>query len=304
MSGAEPEGRDEMQLLAGEYVLCVLDGSEMRAVDRQASADPVLAQAIAEWERRLAPMLSAVPDVAAPDSLWARIAQSAALAPDQSQTAAPAARPAAAPWHLAPQPAEAVWPRPVPAARVWPWKAATGASLALAASLAGLVLLPTLAPPPPREPTAGGRDVAMVAVLTPPETPVETRPGSAPQMANATDTARLVEPPSDDSDTARTGGRVAGFLIAGWPDGTVVLTAFAPVPLPPGKTLELWMQSPDGTARRALGLFSPTGRQATLATLPPPATVLSLSVEPAGGSPTGAPTGPIAFTGTVRRIQP
>jgi anti-sigma-K factor RskA len=302
MSGTEPEGRDEMQLLAGEYVLCVLDGAEMRAVDRQASADPALAQAIAGWERRLAPMLSAVPEVAAPDSLWARIAHSAAL-PDQSQTAAPAARPAATPWHLASQSAEAAWPRPVGAARVWPWKAATGASLALAASLAGLVLLPTLAPRPPRDPITGGRDVAMVAVLTPPETPAETRPASAAQMANDTGTTRLAQPPSDGSDTARTGGRVAGFLIAGWPDGTVVLTALAPVPLPPGKTLELWMQPPDGTAPRALGLFSATGRQVTLATLPPPATVLSLTVEPAGGSPTGAPTGPIAFTGTLRRTQ-
>ncbi len=118
-------------------------------------------------------------------------------------------------------------------------------------------------------------------------------------MATATGTARLVESPSDGSDTARTGGRVAGFLIAGWRDGTVVLTAFAPVPLRPDDRLELRMQPPDGTAPRALGLFSPTGRQATLATLPPPATVLSLSVEPAGGSPTG----PIAFTATVRRIQ-
>jgi hypothetical protein len=188
------------------------------------------------------------------------------------------------------------------ARRVWPWQAATAASFALAAGLAAIVLVPSLAhrldQPPP-----GGRDVALVAFLTQPEIPGGTRPDSAPQMANATGTATLVEPSSDVPDPARAAGRVGGFLAAAWPDGTVLLTALAPVQVPGGKTLELWLQPADGKAPKSLGMVPAAGGDVILSSVPEAGAALSVTLEPQGGSPTGAPTGRVVYAGTLRPVR-
>jgi len=301
MSGARPETPEELRLLAGEYVLGVLGGAEMRAVGQQATIDPQLARAIAGWERRLGPMLTAVAEVAPPDALWARIQHAKSQVPDGRQGANPAARLASVPSAAARPPAEPAWPRPAAPRRVWPWKAATGVSLAVAVALAAFVGVPSLARRP-TVPMPGGRDVALVAVLAQPESRGEPRQDTTAQMASDSGTARLAEP-SDTPDPARAAARPAGFLAATWPDGTVLLTAFAPVQVPGGKALELWLQPPDATAPRSLGLLPAAGRQVTLPGVPAPGTVLSVSLEPPGGSPTGAPTGRVVYAGTLRPIR-
>jgi anti-sigma-K factor RskA len=48
--------RDDIEALAGEYVLGTLDVSERAAVDAQRVRDAVLDRAIREWQRRLAPL--------------------------------------------------------------------------------------------------------------------------------------------------------------------------------------------------------------------------------------------------------
>ena len=72
------------------------------------------------------------------------------------------------------------------------------------------------------------------------------------------------------------------------------------------KSLELWML-PDGGAPRSLGLLSATGIarvaltaevETTLAGIP----ALAVSLEPAGGSTTGAPTGPVLYSGKIERM--
>lgn len=74
----------------------------------------------------------------------------------------------------------------------------------------------------------------------------------------------------------------------------------------PGRSLELWML-PDGRAPRSLGLIRasgidrialPAAAGSTLQGIP----ALAVSLEPAGGSPTGAPTGPVLYTGRVDRF--
>ena len=77
-------------------------------------------------------------------------------------------------------------------------------------------------------------------------------------------------------------------------------------PVPPGKSLELWML-PDGSPPRSLGVIPATGvgrlrlpalSDVALARVP----ALAVSLEQAGGSPTGAPQGPVLYTGPVERF--
>ena len=63
------------------------------------------------------------------------------------------------------------------------------------------------------------------------------------------------------------------------------------------KVHELWLIA-GGAAPVSLGLIQTAELRRALPALPPGA-VLAISLEPAGGSPTGAPTGPVLVTGTI-----
>jgi len=74
----------------------------------------------------------------------------------------------------------------------------------------------------------------------------------------------------------------------------------------PDKSLELWML-PQGGAPRSLGLLPSTGvGTVTLPALPDVALAnvpaLAVSLEQAGGSTTGAPQGPVLYTGRVEKF--
>lgn len=79
-----------------------------------------------------------------------------------------------------------------------------------------------------------------------------------------------------------------------------------PRPEPPNSSYELWMLPDNGTAPVSLGLIAGTGQTTVqlsadaLAVLAGTST-LAVSVEPAGGSPTGAPTGPVIYTAPLVR---
>jgi anti-sigma-K factor RskA len=78
------------------------------------------------------------------------------------------------------------------------------------------------------------------------------------------------------------------------------------VVVPPDKSLELWML-PQGGAPRSLGLLPATGVGiVTLPALPDIALAnvpaLAVSLEQAGGSTTGAPQGPVLYTGPVEKF--
>ena len=80
-----------------------------------------------------------------------------------------------------------------------------------------------------------------------------------------------------------------------------------PRPVPAGNSYELWMLPGGGAAPVSLGLIPGVGN----ATLPLSAAqlgvlaqtmTLAVSLEPAGGSPTGLPTGPVIFTAPLLRV--
>jgi len=59
--------------LAGEYVLGCLDGAERADVDARRPLEGPLKAAIEAWERRLAPLLEAAPEVAPPPDLFDKV---------------------------------------------------------------------------------------------------------------------------------------------------------------------------------------------------------------------------------------
>lgn len=73
---------DDIDMLAGEYVLGTLDGAERRAFQRRLLIDRDAAAAVARWQERLSPLLLAVSEVEAPAGLIDRIDIGAAPAND------------------------------------------------------------------------------------------------------------------------------------------------------------------------------------------------------------------------------
>ena len=65
--------RDDIDMLAAEYVLGTLDAQERAAVDARRVREADLAAAIAAWEQRLAPLNSHAQEIAASPGLFAKI---------------------------------------------------------------------------------------------------------------------------------------------------------------------------------------------------------------------------------------
>jgi anti-sigma-K factor RskA len=104
----------------------------------------------------------------------------------------------------------------------------------------------------------------------------------------------VLHPPQQDQ---------ASWVATAGPSGLLVRTVTGATP-PPDRAFELWAIAP-GTARpRSLGVIPPNG-ELRLAPLPPDlrdGATLAISVEPAGGSPTRQPTGPVVFVGAVKAV--
>ena len=226
MSGTD----DEPILIAGEYVLGLLDPVTMRQVESQAATDPGLAADIVFWEDQLAPIARLVLPVPPPAVLWSRLALAAGI----------------------PQ------PRRDGSARLW--QGTTAAALAIAACFAYLAFLPH--PPEPEPPGA-----QFAAVLAPP---------------NA----------------------VVPFLALARPDGSIAITRLSGGAAPAGRDLQLWSLPRGATRPVSLGVLSAAQSVLRPAARPQADEQLLVSNEPAGGSPTGQPTGAVLFGGTLTPLNP
>lgn len=164
-----------------------------------------------------------------------------------------------------------LWPTPLAAAaplpwwqRLAPWRALSGFA---AAAVVGMAVL--VANPPPAQPP-------VVVVLQ-----------------------------GTGADAAIGGAFVASFS----GDGRALVTRpLTPVALTRDRVLELWSVPPEsaGGAPKSLGLIAADGATVLRRDRLPPALLhggaaaLAVSVEPPGGSPTGAPTGPVVFAGKLQ----
>lgn len=145
--------------------------------------------------------------------------------------------------------------------RVNVWRGIAAGMTALAASLAVVLLQPT------------------------PQAPV--RSPAAPMVAMVSDEGKTMT------------------VVANWDpdDRQLVLAMAGDMPEDPGKAHELWV-IPQGGTPRSLGTMAdrPMSRMElaeTIADLLSQGATIAISVEPPGGSPTGAPTGPVIASGTL-----
>lgn len=237
----EPIG-EELDLLAAEYALGLLEGEALEDAGRRGARDPAFAALVEGWTVRFAPLFSAFRSLEPDPGLWDRISASLEQ-PDK---------------------------RPVEFAsvrrRLTLWKSYSAAVSVLAFSL---LLAVVLREPEQQSAPAPAVRPVMVATLAPEAGP--------PRVTAAYDPAT---------------------------NSLVV----APVALStvPGHDHELWI-IPEGGTPQSLGLVSPDGQRRF--PLPPELSsrlvataTIALSNEPAGGSRTGQPTGPVVASGTFSAV--
>ncbi|SER22547.1 Anti-sigma-K factor RskA [Faunimonas pinastri] len=243
---------EELEQLAGEYVIGTLPGAERQAFAARLGTDADARDAVQRWERRLAPLAALVPESTPPATLWAAIS---------SRVGQPAAGGTVVSFDQAVEELRDRYRR-----RLAFWRRATIGSGAIAAGLAGLLVinLSLLRPPPA---PAAARYVAVV-----------NSTGEEPAL--------IVE-----ADTGTGQIRVRSVTAA----------------IPSGKSLELW-HIEGSSAPRSMGVIQ-TGDQPQVMPMPVSfqqgagQNLFAVSVEPTGGSPTGAPTGPVVYKGTLIRTE-
>jgi anti-sigma-K factor RskA len=231
-------GADDIDGVAAEYVLGTLDATERAAVAARRQREPQLDAAIRSWERRLAPLNEAVPQVAAPLSTWQKI--------EARITGAPRAAGGSA---------EIIDLK----RRLKVWRTSAIAASALAASLVLAIGVRDLTPVP--------KSKNLVAVLQ--------KDAASPAFlvtVNIEDRLMTVQPVAAKKEA--------------------------------GKSHELWIIHDSLGAPKSLGIIDDAGamQRPTLASYKRDViegATLAVSLEPEGGSPTGAPTGPVVFAGKM-----
>lgn len=99
--------------------------------------------------------------------------------------------------------------------------------------------------------------------------------------------------------------RAPGWLVQARDPSEIQLIPLAAVEVPADRVLELWTKGDDWNRPVSLGLVEPGQRlRVPLDALPPlaPNQLFELTLEQAGGSPTGLPTGPIQYIGRMVEI--
>jgi anti-sigma-K factor RskA len=223
---------DDIEALAGEYVLGTLDSGERAAVAARRAREPALDRAIRRWVADFAPLLEAGEPMAPPEDLLGRIERRLDLpgAPDNVMALR---------------------------RKVTLWRTVAAGASALAASLMLVMAWQAM---------VAGTENRLVAVLQ-----------------------------KDSSSPA--------FLVTvDLPSRTLTVRPLTS-PAAPDKSYELWLVNAKLGDPRSLGVISaPLTVSRTLRGYEPgviEGSAVAISLEPAGGSPTGKPTGPVLYSGPL-----
>jgi anti-sigma-K factor RskA len=91
------------------------------------------------------------------------------------------------------------------------------------------------------------------------------------------------------------------LLAVAGPHGSILVRPTAAIKIASDRDLELWAMPVGATKPASLGVIPQEGK-----VVPPgvqPGTLLLVSLEPKGGSPTGQPTGPVLYAGKLTRFE-
>lgn len=91
----------------------------------------------------------------------------------------------------------------------------------------------------------------------------------------------------------------ARFLAFARPDGAITVAGLGASPAPAGRDFQLWALPKGAAAPVSLGVLPPGGGVVQPVDRASDQEQLLVSDEPAGGSPTGQPTGAVLFAGTL-----
>ena len=258
----------DIDSLAADYVLGVLDDAERGAADLRRMLEPELAAAIADWEARLGPLAETVPSVAPPVGLFSKI---------EARIAAPA-----------------------------------------------LVKLAVVAAPPVAAATAVGDSIVAstaVSAQTAHNVKVLRRRvsqwrmralslgGIAAALALGFGLREWRRMPASNSYIAvlQKDALGAAFILSIDLDARSFVIRPVSAQPEPGKSFELWLID-SKLGPKSLGVVGEEPKTSR-ASLPYDKVVLSAATyavtsEPAGGSPSGAPTGPVVFSGQLIDTAP
>ncbi len=114
----------------------------------------------------------------------------------------------------------------------------------------------------------------------------------------------VVQPQLVEVSTLSSGEGASGVKVSMSPDHQwMEMTPSRPVQASPGQSYEVWLVRKDGSAPLSMAVLAALdGRVEVpepLRALITRGDTLAVSVEPAGGSPTGAPTGPVILSGRI-----
>ena len=272
---------DDRDGLASEYVLGTLDADERAQADALMLVDPGFAEMVRRWERRLGELNVLVSAVEPPASVWEGIK---AKLPDVP-------------------PSEAVHlpeiPVPVPVSappdanvvdltqRMRRWRGLT-------------VMVGTLA--------AGFAAVVVAREFRPDLLPAQMRPKPRIEYVE-----RIIEKPAAQPAqfvaVFQKDEQSPAFVLSVDIGKRMVTVRQVAAEKMPDKTYQLWIATAPGAAPRSLGLISNadyTVREA-LAEYDPAIisnATYGISLEPLGGSPTGAPTGPVIHAKLLQVTEP
>lgn len=283
---------NDKDALAAEYVLGTLDAEERAQAQLQVTVDPEFAAAVKAWECRLGELSAMVDAKEPPPETWQRVKARIAGVEPSAMMSLPELAPAAP--EVKPSAEAAVAPPPDRSAEIVElsqranrWRTASLLTGALAACLLAFVLI--------RE-------------TNPDALPQGLRP--KPKIVEVVKNVEVTAPaPAEYVAVLQKDAFSPAFLLTlDLAKQTVTVRAVG-AERQAGKSYELWLVSDKFAGPRSLGLIGDqqfTVRQALAGydagTIN--RATYAVSLEPEGGSPTGAPTGPVLYTGKLVQTTP
>jgi anti-sigma-K factor RskA len=319
----------DKEVLAAEYVLGTLGLDERVQVQQMLASDPTFASIVRDWERRLGELNVLVTPVMPPPAILDRIKARHAsgdplrdvmaeespapaepaptIVPPSVEPAAPVAAEVVPPAvespsiePLAPPPAQPSPPSHerelastaeviVLSRRARRWRGTALAVAAMAAAFVGIVVVREVRPelmPDPLKPRVVEKQVEVIKTVEVPS------PKPAQYVAVL------------QRDAAS-----PAFLLTFDLDKRTLTVRTVRAERQPGKNYELWLVSDRFKSPRSLGLisdeeFTQRTQLANYDAITINRATYAVSLEPEGGSPTGAPTGPVLYSGKLLQVTP